>query len=568
MGTQIVNWLDEVHVGDCRALMKRMIADGVKVNCIVTSPPYWGLRDYGTAKWVGGDPNCDHMQRVGGTGSSTLGAESGGNDMSDEARARSITRSFVPYRSLCGKCGARRKDNQFGLERTWIRHVARMRGVFRLAHQLLADDGVLWLNYGDSYHSTSGAGGIGHNSALNGSQEAHHEFRKALRNMNSRIRSPDVNGPNRRLRQPGLKNKDKAGIPWRIAFALQSDPLFDWWLRSDCIWHKPNPMPESVCDRPTNSHEYLFLLSKNGGSPLLYRARDTLEWAKDPDLTETYETGEQDDEGTPIRMPRWRGFDYYYDQESTREPASENTHRRLAQNVEAQFGSARANGGTRADRPKWVSGWQAGDGSHSTLDHNQARGPKDQDRAEQGLRDSTKFGRGAGWRKQDAGQQIKGDRMTGFNERWDRKLAEAGDGIKNNASFDEAMVVMPIDRNMRTVWSVLDDASLLTWLTEQPDAKGLLERFYSEARALPDVWRVPTEPFKGAHFATFPREIARRAILAGCPPGGIVFDPFMGSGTVAEVAMSLGRRFIGCELNPESAAMLKQLRSGQVGLQL
>jgi DNA modification methylase len=449
-----MNWLDEVHVGDCRTLMKQMITDGVKVNCVVTSPPYWGLRDYGA-------------------------------------------------------------EGQFGLERTWIRHVARMRGVFRLVREVLADDGVLWLNYGDSYCGSPG-GGQGKNG------------QRRSRTFTARIDLPKRGG--------GLKPKDKAGIPWRVAFALQED---GWWLRSDCIWNKANPMPESIVDRPTTAHEFVFLFAKNGSNPLLYRARDTGEWSKTPNLEEMIET--TDSQGEPVTIPRWRGFDYYYDQDAVREAASENTHRRLAQNVEEQIGSERANGGTRADRPmkavqrerhKWVSGWQGGEGSHSTLEHNQVRGPKDEDRADQGLRDSTKFGRGAGWRKQDAGAQVKGDRMSGFNERWDRKLADAGEGIKNNDSFDEAMALMPIDRNMRTVWTM------------------------------------PTEPFKGAHFATFPRELARRCILAGCPPGGIVFDPFMGSGTVAEVAMSLGRRYIGCELNPESAAMLKTLRSGQVGLQL
>src|SRR5882724_7251469 len=100
-------WVDQIHVGDCRALMRRMIDEGIKVQCIVTSPPYWGLRDYGVA-------------------------------------------------------------GQFGLERTWIRHVARIRSTFRLAAQLLADDGVLWLNYGDSYNSSRPSGGVGHNSTING----------------------------------------------------------------------------------------------------------------------------------------------------------------------------------------------------------------------------------------------------------------------------------------------------------------------------------------------------------------------------------------------------------------
>lgn len=319
------SWIDTTHVGDCRALMRRMIADGVRVQCVVTSPPYWGLRTFGM-------------------------------------------------------------DGQYGLERTWQRHVARMRSTFRLVRELLADDGVLWLNYGDSY-------------------------------------SPDGDGANRR-RQHGLKPKDMVGMPWRVALGLQDD---GWYLRSEVIWAKPNPMPESVTDRPTKSHEHIFLLTKS--------AR------------------------------------YFYDAAAIREPANGNAHAR--------------GGGVNPKARTKVAGWAQGPGDHDMLKH----AAKDAGRITQGLKDSTKFGRGPGFRN------------------------------KQNESFSAAVNELVDERNVRTVWSI------------------------------------PTEAFNAAHFATFPRALVRRCVLAGSRSGDVIFDPFMGSGTVAQVATELGRRFIGCELNPEYVAM-------------
>ncbi len=223
----------ELHVGDVREVLASLPAGSV--DCCVTSPPYWGLRDYGTGSWAGGDPDCDHMQKVGGTGASTLGAASGGNDMSDAARERATTRSYVAYAGVCGKCGAARTDSQIGLEATPELFVAEIVSVFREVRRVLADHGTLWLNLGDSY--VAGASG---NSA-------------PFRNGKA------YNGNSRGISVDALKPKDLVGIPWRVAFALQAD---GWYLRSDIIWAKPNPMPESVTDRPTKSHEYVFLLSK------------------------------------------------------------------------------------------------------------------------------------------------------------------------------------------------------------------------------------------------------------------------------------------------------------------
>lgn len=168
----------DIRLGDCRELMAAM--EPGSVRCCVTSPPYWGLRDYGHA-------------------------------------------------------------GQLGLERTPEEYVARMVEVFREVRRVLADDGTLWLNLGDSY---AGSGMTGGTNSKEGSDS----------------RAGRMFHGNRRDTVPGMKQKDLTGIPWMVAFALRSD---GWWLRSDIIWAKPNPMPESVTDRPTKAHEYLFLLAKS-----------------------------------------------------------------------------------------------------------------------------------------------------------------------------------------------------------------------------------------------------------------------------------------------------------------
>lgn len=353
--------VNRIILGDTRAVMRELVKNKFQAQAIVTSPPYWGLRSY---------------------------------DM----------------------------DGQYGLERTWIRHVARMRGVFRLARQCLRPDGLLWLNYGDSYHTPRPAGGdFGKNSTLNGGKRSQAEFRKASR----MVKAVDgCDGPNRR-KQQGLKPKDMVGMPWRVALALQDD---GWWLRSDIIWDKTNPMPESIQDRPTKSHEHIFMMAK--------------------------------------------AEHYYYDAAAIAEPASADTHARAAR------GSRGGGVNPKASGTSPVSGWANGAGKlHSAKDHA---------RAKSGLKDSTKFGRGPQWRN------------------------------KQNASMSAAIsgdvVIM---RNIR------------------------------------DVWRMNTQAYPEAHFATFPEELAARCILASTKPGDIVLDPFMGSGCVAKVAIDLGRQYLGIDLNPD-----------------
>jgi DNA modification methylase len=232
-------------VGDVRDRLAELPAQSVQ-TC-VTSPPFWGLRDYGTATWAGGDEICDHIappRRGSGTYSatSTLGPNRDG--LGPDNAAWKVT--SAQFQQQCGKCGAQRIDSQIGLEATPDAYVAQLVAVFREVRRVLKDDGTVWLNLGDSYASIAGTGRQGLTGVLLGGVDG---YARSLANRQSgATRIPD-----------GLKPKDLCGIPWRVAFALQAD---GWYLRSDIIWSKPNPMPESVTDRPTKAHEYLFLLTK------------------------------------------------------------------------------------------------------------------------------------------------------------------------------------------------------------------------------------------------------------------------------------------------------------------
>ena len=197
-------------------------------QCVVTSPPFWGLRDYGTGSWEGGDAGCDHRHQLGGEGPSSA------------KQNTSAGMQQVAYRDICRKCGARRVDHQIGLESTPDEYVARLVAVFREVRRVLRGDGVCFLELGDSYCSTAPG------------------TRNAPQPKGDRS-SPEVWATGRPDTPPGLKPKDLVGIPWRVAFALQAD---GWWLRSDIIWARNNPMPESVTDRPTKAHSYVFLLTK------------------------------------------------------------------------------------------------------------------------------------------------------------------------------------------------------------------------------------------------------------------------------------------------------------------
>jgi DNA modification methylase len=394
----------QILIGDCRQRLAEL-PDG-SVHCCVTSPPYFGLRDYGTASWDGGDASCDHMMPV-SYKSSTLGASTGGR--SEETHARSIKAQATPYAKKCGKCGAARIDRQMGLEPTPDEFVAGMVEVFREVRRVLRDDGTLWLNIGDSYASTAPG-------TMNTAAKICGKGNDARANMR-----PD-------LRSLGVKGKDLIGIPWLLAFALRAD---GWYLRQDIIWSKPNPMPESVRDRCTKAHEYLFLLSKG---------------------------------------PR-----YYFDAEAVAEPLAPASIERLSQvNIANQTGSDRVPGKTNGAM-KAVSKYRDADGN---------------------LR---------------AGFETKG----GTSGDLDGTLLRMGEkGTRNKRS----------------------------------------------------VWEVATQPFSEAHFATYPPALIEPCILAGCPTGGTVIDPFFGAGTTGLVADRLQRNCIGIELNPEYAEIARRRIADEAGM--
>jgi DNA modification methylase len=297
-----------IEFGDCREIMRDWKKEGIKAQTCVTSPPYFGLRDYG-------------------------------------------------------------HPGQIGLEQTPEEYIAAMVEVFRCVRDVLADDGTLWLNIGDSY-----AGGNIGGKWREGSARADGDVREDGHSRRNRNGNGAVSG---------CKPKDLIGIPWMLAFAIRAD---GWYLRQDIIWHKPNPMPESVRDRCTKAHEYIFLLSKSER--------------------------------------------YYFDNEAMKEPAKVSSEG-------IRFGGKKYGD---SDDPKHA----------------------------------TKSG-------------------------------------KVSKEYDKA--------NKRSVWTVA------------------------------------TRPYKGAHFATFPPALIEPCILAGSRPGDVVLDPFMGSGTTAQVALQHGRRFLGCELNEDYAAL-------------
>ena len=363
------------------------------VHCCISSPPYWGLRDYGTAKWEGGDDRCPH------NGMLESQLKPGASSQTPESQAHATRARQNGDRSVCRKCGAIRIDNQLGLEKSPEEYVAKIVAGFREVRRVLRKDGTLWLNLGDSYAGS----GHGYLSEIKGKQKTN----AGTLFMAGR---PPADVPS------GLKPKDLVGIPWRVAFALQAD---GWWLRMDIIWAKPNPMPESVTDRPTKSHEYVFLMSKS---------------AK-----------------------------YWYDADAIKEVAT---------------------------------GY---DGRRDTM-------------------------------------------MKGSDKYQDGEYLAAGNA--NSLSV-----------NGRERWKYKN----LQEYGQQPNTmheKRLVgDEYLSPVRNKRSVWTVATQPFKEAHFATFPEDLVKPCILAGCPEGGTVLDPFAGTCTVGLVCARLNRNFVGIDLNPEYLKM-------------
>ncbi len=387
----------KIITGDCRETLRTLRPNSV--HCVITSPPYFALRDYGTAKWVGGDAACHHKA-----------ADRRGNHSKLEGGQQSNGHALDAFIHICKLCGARRVDDQLGLESSPAEYIRTMVKLFRQVRRVLRPDGTLWLNMGDSYSSNAGS------YDGSGSRGATSHKRISSGTMSA------VRKDKSRTKNSGLKPKDLLGMPWRLALALQAD---GWWLRQDIIYSKPNPMPESCRDRCTKSHEYLFLLAKS----------------------------EQ----------------YFYDQVAIREPVSPNTHARLAQDLANQAGSDRAHAGARHNGPMKAvrAGGETGVGFGHGFDENPKPRVKSADGAYADGK-SERLGREANWRARNELANIPAGWATGTDRKHrdllgnfsearktlhDRRLAEAC-GVKNNSSMDASLAVMPDFRNKRSVWTI------------------------------------------------------------------------------------------------------------------
>ena len=262
-------------VGDVRERLRGLPSN--HFDCVVTSPPYWGLRDYGTATWVGGNAECVHRSPTMREGRNEDRTKLGGSAATNSAQ------NILAHNSSCGKCGAVKIDHQIGLEPTLGKHLSVMVEVFEEVRRVLKPTGTCWLNYGDCYATTSNGRSAADIKALGTDDRTYRDKPFST-----------IGGV--------LKAKDLCMIPNRLAIALQKA---GWWVRSEIIWHKPNPMPESITDRPTTSHEKIWLLTKSER--------------------------------------------YFYDAEAIREPVSDSTHARLSQDIQNQIGSTRANVGMKTN---------------------------------------------------------------------------------------------------------------------------------------------------------------------------------------------------------------------------
>lgn len=271
----------KVIQGECLEILKKM--KGNTIQCCITSPPYYGLRDYGTAKWVGGDINCGHTYQKGGRNPETL---------SKQLTNKGTT--FSQYEHECKKCGAIRIDNQIGLEKTPEEYISKLVEVFREVRRVLKDDGTLWLNIGDSYWGGKGS---------NGSSKARRTASERRYLQSAGTVMIDTRPTDRN--HPVIKPKDLIGIPWMLAFALRTD---GWYLRQDIIWAKNNPMPESVRDRCTKSHEYIFLLSKSKKYYFDYKAIQEPAVSKSPEKESTRGEGYGKAKGIKNNPDRDGGF--------------------------------------------------------------------------------------------------------------------------------------------------------------------------------------------------------------------------------------------------------------------
>jgi DNA modification methylase len=319
----------KIFVGDCRAVLRSMPAESV--HACVTSPPYYGLREYGIEPSIwGGDEACAHEWADDVVDRARATPGTGASGLTGGGKTQATANRFEKRSSFCAKCGAWK--GVLGMEPDWRMYVEHMVEVFREVRRVLRADGTLWLNLGDSYATGAGAvgerpGGGAQGDAWAGrpkpgatawaGRNVPHQHRGSREGAAGKHEYVAGLGPMtqpNRMPQHGMKAKDLMMMPARVAIALCDD---GWYLRQDNVWAKPNPMPESVTDRFTKSHEYVFLLAKQER--------------------------------------------YFFDQEAILEPLSESTHLRVSQStLNEQLGSDKVPGKTNGPMTVSLRGFKAG----------------------------------------------------------------------------------------------------------------------------------------------------------------------------------------------------------------
>jgi site-specific DNA-methyltransferase (adenine-specific) len=388
------------------------------------------------------------------------------------------------------------EDEQLGLEETPEKFVENLVEVFREVKRVLRDDGTVWLNLGDSYISGKSRYSTKEQTLSGGGENQ------------KKYGSLHKGGKKDMYGHPFYKDKDLAGIPWRVAFALQAD---GWYLRQDIIWHKPNPMPESVKDRCTKAHEYIFLLSKN--------AR------------------------------------YYFDHEAIKEDGVTKGFADSPSSIKAVDGV----GGSR-------------DNIHKYRGSNKSHGKYKNQETEAKNRQGLHANRGDKLIEVREGLPEQSVLVEFLRSRVNAKtLADNTDipltKIEHWFRKDKTGFSYPSIEDWKKVREFVDDFSNEFYEID----KGLSEFdlktdevVINPKRNKRSVWTVTTKPFKGAHFATFPMDLIEPCVLAGCPEGGVVLDPFGGSGTTAQVANGFNRDAILCELSQDYVEIMKKrLNIGQ-----
>ncbi len=418
---------DTILFGDCRETLKQF---DEKARTCITSPPYYGLRDYGGEEY------------------------------------------------------------QIGQEQTPDEFIEQLVSVFREVRNILTDDGTLWVNLGDSYYNYRPGKG--------------QSYPKQSVSKTKQDLPDKCNKRGNKLE--GLKEKDLIGIPWLFAFAMRND---GWYLRQDIIWHKPNPMPESVRDRCTKAHEYIFLFSKN--KKYYYNNEAIKEPAKD--------WGTRD-----------RSKGKYHNKGTGLQPHSGLTKSYPTKNKRSVWTSKHGKYVTEENEAKHRQGIHANRGEN--LIEVRTKLPTQKDFVEF-IRSKTK--------------------AKILAEHTDIPLTK----IEHWFRFDESGFSYPSIEDWKKVREHIDDYEImdegLTYYELKTD-----EVVVSDTKNKRSVWSVTNKPYKGAHFATYPPDLIEPCILAGSEVGDIILDPFMGSGTTAMVAKSLGRDYIGCELHEDYGNLIKK----------